>query len=57
MPRKPGIEYAGAVYHVLNRGNCRQDIFTVPGSAESFERVLFAGRLNSFGQGHTGFGV
>jgi REP-associated tyrosine transposase len=41
MPRRPRIEYGGAVYHVLNRGNYRQDIFTVAGSAEAFERTLF----------------
>ena len=41
MPRKPRVEYAGAVYHVLNRGNYRQEIFTVTGSSEAFERVLF----------------
>ena len=40
MPRKPRIEYAGAIYHVLNRGNYRQDLFTVSGSAAAFERVL-----------------
>ena len=40
MPRKPRIEYAGAVYHVLNRGNYRQDLFTVSGSTAAFERVL-----------------
>jgi REP element-mobilizing transposase RayT len=27
MPRKPRIEYAGAVYHVLSRGNRREEIF------------------------------
>jgi hypothetical protein len=27
MPRKPGIEYPGAVHHVLNRGNRRQAIY------------------------------
>ncbi len=27
MPRKPRIEYAGAVYHVLNRGDRREAIF------------------------------
>ena len=41
MPRKTRIEYGGAVYHVLNRGNYRQKIFAVAGSAESFERTLF----------------
>jgi hypothetical protein len=34
MPRKNRIEYGGAVYHVLNRGNYRQNIFAVAGSAE-----------------------
>lgn len=43
MPRKPRIEYAGAVYHLLNRGNYRQDLFAVSGSAEAFERALFDG--------------
>ena len=41
MPRKVRIEYSGAVYHVLNRGNYRQDLFAVPGSAEAFEGTLF----------------
>jgi REP element-mobilizing transposase RayT len=27
MPRKPRIHYPGAVYHVILRGNARQDIF------------------------------
>lgn len=35
------IEYSGAVYHVLNRGNYRQELFSVPGSAGSFEGTLF----------------
>lgn len=41
MPRKARIEYSGAVYHVLNRGNYRQEIFAVAGSGEAFERTLF----------------
>ncbi|MHC4116784.1 MAG: transposase [Planctomycetota bacterium] len=41
MPRKARIEYGGAAYHVLNRGNYRQDIFAVPGSADAFEKALF----------------
>ena len=39
--RPPRIEYAGAVYHVLNRGNYRQDFFVVTGSGESFEQTRF----------------
>ena len=27
MPRKPRIEYPGAFYHVITRGNQRQKIF------------------------------
>ena len=54
MPRKPRIEYAGAVYHVLNRGNYRQDLFTVSGSAARFEWV----RIDSLrcGVGNCWFG-
>jgi REP element-mobilizing transposase RayT len=41
MARPLRIEYAGAVYHVLNRGNYRQDVFAVAGSGVSFEQTLF----------------
>lgn len=41
MARPPRIEYAGAMYHVLNRGNYRQDLFTVAGTGVSFEQTLF----------------
>jgi REP element-mobilizing transposase RayT len=41
MPRRTRIEYAGAVYHVLNRGNYRQDIFSVEDSGSMFEQTLF----------------
>ena len=41
MPRKPRIEYAGAVYHVLNRGNYRNDLFAVENAGASFEKTLF----------------
>jgi REP element-mobilizing transposase RayT len=27
MPRKLRLEYPGAIYHVMNRGNRREDIF------------------------------
>jgi hypothetical protein len=26
MPRQPRIEYEGAIYHVMNRGDRREDI-------------------------------
>ncbi|MCX6952036.1 MAG: transposase [Verrucomicrobia bacterium] len=34
------LEYAGACYHVINRGNYRQAIFEGEGAAEAFERCL-----------------
>jgi REP element-mobilizing transposase RayT len=40
MPRPLRIEFAGACYHVINRGNYRRRLFTESGSAEAFERVL-----------------
>ncbi|MEO7797020.1 MAG: transposase [Opitutaceae bacterium] len=41
MARKLRLEYAGACYHVLNRGNYRRDLFAGKGAAESFEACLF----------------
>ena len=40
MGRTLRIEFAGACYHVINRGNYRQDLFVTPGAAEAFLRVL-----------------
>ncbi|MEM0966996.1 MAG: transposase [Verrucomicrobiota bacterium] len=40
MPRPLRVEYAGACYHVINRGNYRQRIFGGKGAAEAFERTL-----------------
>ena len=34
------MEYAGACYHVINRGNYRRDLFAPKGAAEAFERCL-----------------
>lgn len=41
MARKLRIEYPGAIYHVLNRGNHRHDLFETAGAAEVFLRTLF----------------
>lgn len=41
MPRKLRIEYAGATYHIISRGNYRKDLFVQKGSAEAFERTIF----------------
>ncbi len=42
MPRSVRIEYPGAVYHVLNRGNYRQPIFATDVSKETFLATLWA---------------
>ena len=41
MARSLRIERSGGVYHVINRGNYRQDLFINEGAHESFERCLF----------------
>jgi putative transposase len=40
MPRAPRIEYPGAIYHVINRGNYRWDVFGSSGAAKAFVAVL-----------------
>lgn len=40
MPRKIRIEYPGACYHVINRGNYRSWIFESPGARKSFLECL-----------------
>lgn len=40
MARQLRLEYAGARYHVLNRGNYRRDLFTGKGAADSDVRLL-----------------
>jgi len=41
MARSLRIERSGAVYHVINRGNYRQDLFVNDGAHKAFERCLF----------------
>lgn len=41
MARKVRIEYAGAYYHVINRGNYRSWIFESVGARKSFLNCLF----------------
>ena len=43
MPRKLRIEYEGALYHVLNRGNFRRDVFETAGAAQAFLSALEEG--------------
>jgi putative transposase len=40
MARKPRLEFAGAIYHVLSRGNYRKELFD-DDSARLFEKTLF----------------
>jgi len=40
MARKPRTQFSGAFYHVINRGNFRQDLFSAPGAAEAFKETL-----------------
>src|SRR5271156_5371184 len=40
MPRKLRMEYEGAIYHVMNRGNRREDIFRDEADRERFLAVL-----------------
>jgi REP element-mobilizing transposase RayT len=40
MPRKLRVEYAGAIYHVMNRGDRREDIFLDRGDREMFLATL-----------------
>ena len=41
MARKVRIEYGGACYHVINRGNYRRNLFAETGAAEAFQACLF----------------
>jgi len=40
MPRRRRIQYEGALYHVINRGNYRLPVFGSPGAARAFETTL-----------------
>jgi len=41
VPRKQRIEYPGARYHVISRGNYRKELFVDEGTGVSFEKALF----------------
>jgi len=48
MPRAPRMEFPGAFYHLLNRGNYRSPIFSSDGAKAAFEQTLFEA-LDRFG--------
>lgn len=41
MPRSARVQYEGARFHVINRGNYRTDLFRTHKTDESFAQVLF----------------
>ena len=41
MARKLRLEFPGAIYHVINRGNYRADVFQTAGAQAAFETCLF----------------
>ena len=43
MPRPRRADFAGCIYHALNRGNARNDIFFKDADYEAFERVIQEG--------------
>ncbi len=43
MPRGPRADEAGGLYHALNRGNSRTEIFHKEADYEAFERILGEG--------------
>jgi REP element-mobilizing transposase RayT len=40
MPRKLRLQFPGAIYHVINRGNYRADVFETDGAKTSFLECL-----------------
>ena len=43
MPRPPRADEAGGLYHALNRGNLRAEIFHKDADFAAFERILHEG--------------
>jgi len=41
VARRLRIQFHGAIYHVINRGNYRRDVFETADKAAAFERCLF----------------
>jgi REP element-mobilizing transposase RayT len=40
MARRLRLQFKGAMYHVINRGNYRRNVFATVGAAQAFESVL-----------------
>ena len=41
MPRKQRIEFPGALYHIISRGNYRKELFLTENTGKAFERTIF----------------
>ena len=52
MPRQIRIEYPGAVYHVLSRGDRREPIFVDDGDCHDFIKTLAEACRKTGWQGH-----
>ena len=40
MARKLHLQFENAIYHVINRGNYRRDVFGSVGAAIAFEKTM-----------------
>jgi len=47
MPRKMRVEYAGPIYHVMSRGDRREDIFLDDVDRQDFLRTQRGGRVDA----------
>jgi hypothetical protein len=56
MPRKARLEFAGAVYHLLDRGDRREAIFRDDRDRESFLATLGQGVARELFLGHVSNG-
>ena len=45
MARKLRLQYAGAFYHLINRGNYRADVFASDGAEDAFLKCLGLGEV------------
>lgn len=55
MPRPLRSDVSGTIYHALNRGNARNDIFFKQRDDEAFERVIAESKKQEKGAGYIVF--
>ena len=44
VPRKPRVQYPGAIYHIMSRGDRREDIFLDDVDRQDFLKTLQRGQ-------------